>query len=161
MNIRKALDGDLDQIWEIFSNVIKTGDTYVFDPNTPKKELKKYWCADDMETYVAEEDQQLLGTYSIKPNQIGLGNHIANGSYMVHPNYQGRGIGKKLCKHSLQIAKGRGFEGIQFNMVVSTNTIAIALWKKLGFEIIGTTPNGFRHAKLGLVDTFMMYKRLV
>ncbi len=160
MKIRKAIESDLDQVWQLFSEVIKTGDTYVFKPNTPKKDLKKHWFADYMETYVIEENGQILGTYIIKPNQIDLGNHIANCGYMVNPAAQGKGIGKKLCEHSLKIAKKNSYEGIQFNIVVSTNKGAVELWKKYGFEIIGTTPKGFRHAKLGFVDTYIMYKDL-
>ncbi|PKB00389.1 L-amino acid N-acyltransferase YncA [Flavobacteriaceae bacterium MAR_2009_75] len=160
MNIRKAIETDIDKVWEIFSKVIETGDTYVFSPNTPKTDLKKHWFADYMETYVMEENGQILGTYIIKPNQIDLGNHIANCSYMVNPNSHGRGIGKKLCEHSIKIARENRYEGIQFNIVVSTNTGAVELWKKYGFEIIGTTPRGFKHSKLGLVDTYIMYKDL-
>ncbi len=160
MNIRKAIKTDFDKVWKIFSEVIKTGDTYVFDPDTPKKDLKKHWFAEYMETYVIEENEQILGTYIIKPNQIDLGNHIANCSYMVSPNAQGKGIGKKLCEHSLQIAEENRYVGIQFNIVVSTNKGAVELWKKYGFEIIGITPNGFRHSELGLVDTYIMYKNL-
>ncbi|WP_282144499.1 GNAT family N-acetyltransferase [Cellulophaga baltica] len=160
MNIRKAIESDFDQVWLIFSEVIKTGDTYVFNPNTQKKDLKKHWFADYMETFVIEENGQILGTYIIKPNQIDLGNHIANCSYMVNPDTQGRGVGKKLCEHSLERAKLHNFEGIQFNIVVSTNKGAVELWKKYGFEIIGTTPKGFRHSELGLVDTYIMYKDL-
>lgn len=151
---------DIDQVWKIFSNVIKTGDTYVFNPSTPKNDLKKHWFADYMETYVFEENGEILGTYIIKPNQIDLGNHIANCSYMVNPDAQGKGIGRKLCEHSLKIAKKNNFEGIQFNIVVSTNKGAIELWKKYGFEIIGTTPKGFKHDELGLVDTYIMFKDL-
>lgn len=160
MNIRKATKYDFDKVWEIFSKVIKTEDTYVFNPNTSKNDLTKHWFADYMETFVIEENEKILGTYIIKPNQIDLGNHIANCSYMVNPNVQGKGIGKKLCEHSLKIAKENNFEAIQFNIVVSTNKGAIGLWKKYGFEIIGTTPKGFRHTKLGLVDTYIMYKDL-
>ena len=79
---------------------------------------------------------------------------------MVSPNSQGKGIGKLLCEHSIEFAKQKGFLGIQFNIVVSTNTNALSLWKKLGFEIIGTTPKGFRHKELGLVDTYIMFKDL-
>ena len=89
-----------------------------------------------------------------------MGNHIANCSYMVSQNAQGKGIGKKLCEHSIQFAKESGYKGIQFNIVVSTNKGAIELWKKYGFEIIGTTSKGFRHSKLGFVDTYIMYKSL-
>ncbi|MDO1512399.1 GNAT family N-acetyltransferase [Maribacter confluentis] len=160
MIIRKAKESDFDQVWQIFSEVIKTGDTYVFNPNTPKKDLKKHWFAEYMETYVMEENERILGTYILKPNQIDLGNHIANCSYMVNPDMQGKGVGKKLCEHSLKMAKHHNFEAIQFNIVVSTNKGAVALWKKYGFEIIGTTPKGFRHSELGLVDTYIMYKNL-
>lgn len=160
MTIRKATKSDIEPVWEIFSEVIKTGDTYVFRPDTPKSDLTKHWFADYMETYVLEDQGRILGTYIIKPNHIDLGSHIANCSYMVHPNARGKGIGKKLCQHSIDMAKTHGYEGIQFNIVVSTNTAAIALWKKFGFEIIGTTPKGFRHAQRGLVDTYIMYKDL-
>lgn len=160
--IRKADNAkDYDNIWNIFYNVIQTGDTYVFDPNTPKEDLHKHWFADYMDTFVAvDNDGTILGTYIIKPNQVGLGSHIANCSYMVNHRYQGKGIGKLLCEHSIEFARQKGYSGIQFNIVVSTNTSAIKLWKKFGFEIIGTTLKGFRHKELGLVDTYIMFKQL-
>lgn len=160
MKIRKATPNDYDAVWNIFKNVIQTGDTYVFDPNTPKLALQKHWFADYMQTFVVEENSEILGTYILKPNQIDLGNHVANCSYMVNPEAQGKGVGKLMCEHSIQQAKDSGFLAIQFNIVVSTNTVAVKLWEKFGFEIIGTTPNGFRHQKLGLVDTYIMYKAL-
>lgn len=162
MIIRRAdKKKDYDKVWEIFKKVIITGDTYVFDPNTPKENLEKDWFAEYMDTFVAEgENGLLLGTYIIKPNQIDLGNHIANCSYMVNPIYHGKGTGKLLCEHSIKFAKEKGYLGIQFNIVVSTNEAAVKLWQKFGFEIIGTTPKGFRHQKLGLVDTYIMYKEL-
>lgn len=160
MELREATNSDYDAVWEIFSQVIQTADTYVFDPKTPKADLQKHWFASYMQTFVVEENGEILGTYIIKPNQIDLGNHIANCSYMVSPKAQGKGVGKMLCEHSIQTAIQTGYLGIQFNIVVSTNTVAVALWKKFGFEIIGTTPGGFRHAQLGFVDTYIMFKDL-
>jgi L-amino acid N-acyltransferase YncA len=162
MTIRKAdIEKDYDKIWEIFSNVIKTGDTYVFDPGTKKETLHKNWFANYMDTFAAVNNNgEILGTYIIKPNQIDLGNHVANCSYMVNPQHQGKGVGKLLCSHSIEFAKIKGYLSIQFNIVVSTNVHAIQLWQKLGFKIIGSTPKGFRHKKSGLVDTYIMYKNL-
>ena len=162
MQIRKADEvKDYDAIWEIFSAVIKTGDTYVFDPTTPKSSLRNYWFAEYMDTFVAVDEQgEILGTYIIKPNQLDLGNHIANCSYLVNPSFHGKGTGKLLCEHSIRFAKEKGYLGIQFNIVISTNTAAVRLWQKFGFEIIGTTPKGFRHQELGFVDTFIMFKNL-
>ena len=158
MTIRLAQASDHGHIWEIFSVVILTGDTYVFDPKTQKKDLGKLWFAPTMETYILEEQGKILGTYFIRPNQIDLGSHIGNCSYMVHPRAQARGLGKMLCAHSLQRGKELGFIGIQFNIVVSSNTAAVALWEKFGFRIIGTIPKGFRHDDLGFVDTHIMYR---
>jgi len=151
---------DREQVWEIFSAVIQAGDTYVFDPKTPKKDMEKLWFAPYMETYVLVEHGHILGTYIIKANQPGLGNHIGNCSYMVHAGAQGRGLGKMLCAHSLQRGRELGFTGIQFNIVVSTNMAAMALWENSGFKIIGTTPKGFRHNALGMADTHIMYRDL-
>lgn len=50
---------------------------------------------------------------------------------------------------------------MQFNAVVSSNTVAIKLWQSLGFDIIGTVPNAYNHKKLGLVDSYIMHKSLV
>ncbi len=163
MKIRKADQAqDYEKIWDIFSRVIQTGDTYVFDPDTPKEALRTHWFADYMDTFVAVDDEDTVcGTYFIKPNQIGLGNHIANCGYMVHPGHQGKGIGKVLCAHSIAFARQKGYAGIQFNIVVSTNANAVKLWQQFGFEIIGTTPKGFRHQALGLVDTYIMFKDLM
>ena len=99
-------------------------------------------------------------TYILKQNQPGLGSHVANASYMVASSGRGRGIGSLMCAHSLDQARRLGFTAMQFNMVVSTNEAAIALWKKHGFRIVGTLPKVFRHAKLGEVDAFVMHRFL-
>ena len=96
----------------------------------------------------------------IKSNHIGLGGHIANCGYMVGTKARGRGIGSALCEHSIQTAIAMNYKTIQFNIVVSTNLTAIRIWEKFGFQIIGTTPRGFNHGELGLVDTHIMHKEL-
>jgi RimJ/RimL family protein N-acetyltransferase len=49
---------------------------------------------------------------------------------------------------------------MQFNLVVSTNTSAIALWEKVGFKKVGTLPEAFLHKTKGYVDAFVMYRSL-
>lgn len=53
-----------------------------------------------------------------------------------------------------------GFHAMQFNMVVSTNESAVALWKKPGFSIVGTLPQAYRHLELGLVNSYVMHRFL-
>lgn len=160
MTIREATTTDHDGIWEIFEQVIKTGDTYAFDPDTSKEDLPKLWFAPGMKVFVAEDNGKILGTYFIKPNQPALGSHIANCGYMVHPETRGRGLGKQMFNHSWAVAKEYGYKGMQFNLVVSTNKIAVQLWEKLGFKIIGTIPKGFNHRQLGHVDAYIMFREM-
>jgi len=37
---------------------------------------------------------------------------------------------------------------------------AIALWESLGFSVVGTVPNAFRHRSEGLVSVHVMYRDL-
>ena len=74
MTIRKAdKEKDYDDIWEMFSRVIKTGDTYVFDPDTPKEALHKIWLADNMDTFVAvDDDGAIAGAQRVEEADRGL-----------------------------------------------------------------------------------------
>jgi ribosomal protein S18 acetylase RimI-like enzyme len=65
-----------------------------------------------------------------------------------------------MCEHSLGEARAAGFLAMQFNIVVSTNESAVALWKKMGFAVVGTLPKVFRHSERGLVDAFVMHRFL-
>ena len=42
----------------------------------------------------------------------------------------------------------------------ATNERAVALWRSLGFDVVGTIPGGFRHAQLGNVDLLIMHRPL-
>jgi L-amino acid N-acyltransferase YncA len=110
-------------------------------------------------TYVAEDEGQIIGTYYLKANQVGLGSHVCNAGYMVAHEAQGRGLGKAMCLDSQERAKSFGFKAMQFNLVVSTNP-AVQLWEKLGFEKVGQLTKAFHHQTLGYVDAFVMYKWL-
>jgi L-amino acid N-acyltransferase YncA len=160
VEIHDAHKDDTDAIWAIFQAVIQTGDTYVFPPETPRIEMDQYWLAAHMRTYVAEFEDDVVGTYILKANHPGLGSHVANASYMVHPAAQGRGVGTAMCAHSLAEARRLGYRAMQFNLVVSTNEAAVHLWDKMGFSIVGTLPQAFHHQNLGYVDAYVMYQSL-
>lgn len=149
---------DGNSVWEILEPIIKSGETLVFEPDMDKDELINYWQLDDKQAFIAELDGSIVGTFYMKANQMGLGSHVANAGYMVHPEHRGKGIAEKLCRFSLEEARRLGFLAMQFNIVVSTNEVAVRLWKKCGFEIVGKVPKAFKHKTLGLVDTYVMYQ---
>lgn len=158
--IRKAIDADKGPVWQIIRSVIAGGDTYVNAPDSTEDEMLAYWFAKEKHVYVAEENETILGTYWLMSNQTGLGDHIGNGAYMVSPTAKGKGIGKMMAQHSIDEAKRIGFRAIQFNFVVKSNTVAVDLWKSVGFEIVGEVPDAFRHSKLGLTNAYIMYRKL-
>lgn len=160
MKIRRARDEDFKKIWPIFKEVISTGDTYVFDPETDIDTCFYYWFGEGVHSYVIEYEDNIAGMYKIIANQPDLGSHVANASFMVSPNNQGKGIGKTMGIHCLKEAKKLGFKAMQFNFVVSTNISAIRLWKNLGFSIVGKLPKAFNHSRLGYVDAYIMYRFL-
>ena len=160
LRIRPASEDDFDEIWRIFQSVISKETFYLNRADTTREEAYQKWMDKSVKTFVAEKENQILGVYLIKPNHIDLGSHIANASYIVDEKSRGRGVGKALALHSIAEAKRQNYKAIQFNFVVSTNEAAVSLWKSVGFKIIGTIPQAFKHKDLGYVDAYVMFLAL-
>jgi len=160
LQIRPATSADFDAMWNIFSAHVHAGETYPFEPETTREAVQAYWFGPGVTSRVAALGERVLGMYRVVPNQLGRGRHVANASYMVSPAAQGAGVGRMLGEHSMLEARSQGYLAMQFNYVVSTNTAAVMLWKKLGFAIVGTLPKAFRHKRLGYVDAYVMYQLL-
>lgn len=161
MLIREYMDTDWAAVWPIFQQVVAARDTYVYDPEWSSDEARKVWVeAPPGKTVVACEGSRILGTAKMGPNRPGPGSHVATASFMVAPDAQGRGIGRALGEYALTWAREQGYAAMQFNAVVETNVPAVKLWQALGFEIIGTVPEAFEHARLGRVGLHIMYRRV-
>ncbi len=168
MEIRAATRADRDAIWKIFHEIVAAGDTYALDPKMSREDALAYWFRVDTQTYVAEKGGTVVGTYILRPNQLGPGSHVANAAFMVASNVQSSGVGRAMAEHwgramaehCLAEARRMGFRAMQFNFVISTNTPAIHLWKQLGFKIVGTLPGAFRHLERGYVDVYVMFRSL-
>jgi ribosomal protein S18 acetylase RimI-like enzyme len=160
MFIRNARPEDATAIWSIIQPVIQAGETYTLDRDMTEKEALAYWLSADKETFVAEEDGMILGTYYMRPNQAGGGSHICNCGFMTSARATGRGVARQMCEHALAHARSRGYRGMQFNFVVITNEHAVRLWQKLGFEAVGRLPLAFHHPVHGYVDALVMFQAL-
>ena len=119
-----------------------------------------YWLSPEKANYVAILDGRVVGTFWLKPNYPGLGSHIANAAYMVSPKANGRDVGRRMAEFSIQEARKLGYRAMQFNFVVKSNTVAVNLWKSLGFEIIGEIPDAFDHIENGPTNAYIMYLKL-
>ncbi len=161
IQIRRAIEPDAESIWDIFRQVVEEGDAFLSDESTTRDAALSMWLGAGVAGFVAHNDDgDVVGAYCLKPNHHGRGSHVANATYMVSRKYRNKRIGRLLGEHSLRVAKEIGYAAMQFNCVVSTNDVSVALWKKLGFSIVGISPLAFRHSRLGLVDAYVMHKFL-
>src|SRR6266581_9437634 len=104
MEIRAATRADRDAIWKIFHEILAAGDSYALDPKMSREDALAYWFRADTQTYVAEEGGSVVGTYILRPNQLGPGSHVANAAFMVELNAQGMGVGGRMSEHCLSEA---------------------------------------------------------
>jgi GNAT superfamily N-acetyltransferase len=160
MNLKEATENDFDLIWPIFKEIARAGETYAYPRDISKSEAKELWINYPHKTFMFEDQSRIMGTYYIKTNQPGPGQHVCNCGYMVSSHARGKGIATKMCEHSQRIALELGYKAMQFNFVASTNETAVRLWNKLGFETVGRLPKAFFHPSKGFVDAFVMYKWL-
>jgi ribosomal protein S18 acetylase RimI-like enzyme len=158
--IRSAGGEDRDAIWSIIEPIIRAGDVYTLPHRMAREDALAYWFSNSHEVFVAEEGEEVVGTYYLRANQRGGGSHVANCGYATAPAAAGRGVARAMCAHSLERARERGFRAMQFNFVVSTNERAVRLWQSFGFEIVGRLPKAFLHPQRGYVDAFVMYREL-
>jgi L-amino acid N-acyltransferase YncA len=158
--IRLAAPADHAAIWRILEPVIRAGETYALPRDMSEAEALAYWAGFDRETFVAEDDDRIVGTYYLRANQSGGGAHVANCGYVTASDSAGKGVARRMCEHSMVRARERGFRAMQFNFVVSTNERAVRLWEGLGFATVGHLPLAFLHPRLGYTDALVMFRTL-
>lgn len=164
--IRHATAVDWPVIWPFFIDTIRAGETYAFAEDLTPEQGRALWMEQAPgQTVVLEEAvddgvPQVYGTAKMGPNRPGRGAHVGTASFMVAPEARGRGVGRRLAEYVVAWHREQGFRAIQFNAVVATNTGAVALWERLGFEIIGTVPEAFDSREHGLVGLHVMHLSL-
>jgi ribosomal protein S18 acetylase RimI-like enzyme len=166
--IRSAQAGDDDAIWAILEPILRDGETYALPRDWSRAAALAFWRGGDHAVFVAElpadgafrTASSVVGTYYLQPNRRGGGAHVANCGYATLAAARGQGIARAMCLHSIEAARQQGYLAMQFNFVVASNAGAVALWKSLGFEVVGRVPQAFRHPALGLVDALVMYRAL-
>ncbi|HEY1532234.1 MAG TPA: GNAT family N-acetyltransferase [Galbitalea sp.] len=161
VEIRAFADADWPEVYAIYQTVVNAGETYTYDPAWSEEHAREMWVEPAPgRTVVAVERGRIVGTAHVGPNKPGRGSHVATASFMVDVEARGLGVGRALGEHILETARRDGYDSMQFNAVVSSNTGAVRLWKQLGFEIIGTVPEAFDSPSRGKVGLHIMYQRL-
>lgn len=137
------------------------GSTYIFDESMTAEDYIEYWFPHYGKTFIIQVDQEPAGIYKIAPNHQGRGSHVANASYLVGRNFRNLGLGLMMGNDSQDQAKKMNFRALQFNLVIASNFIAVKLWEKIGFKILGTLPEAFRNKDGQYEDALIMHKKLI
>lgn len=160
MNIRPATESDAARVFEMFDEVIAEGEAYDFAEDPERTRMRELWFPGYGKTYVAEEGVQVIGAAVVRKNTMVTDPSICNAIFMVATSARKRGVGAALGEFAVEEARRLGYREMRFNLVVSTNTSAVRLWQRLGFEIIQTLPGAFPHPRLGKVDAYVMSRSL-
>ncbi|MER5280793.1 GNAT family N-acetyltransferase [Streptomyces sp. NPDC002809] len=162
MLIREATAEDWPAIWPFFHEIVAAGETFTYPLDLGEADALGWWLLKPPNrTVVAvDEDGSVLGTAKMNNNQMGNGSHVASASYMVDPRHSGKGVGRALGEYTIDWARAAGFRAMQFNAVVEGNTVAVGLYRSLGFEVLGTLPEGFNHPEKGFVGLHIMHRPL-
>ena len=112
----------LDQILELWNNVIEEGIYFPQIEKLTKEEADSYFKSQDF-TGIAVENDEVYGVYILHPNNIGRCGHICNASYAVSKKARGKGIGEMLVKDSMKQGAKLGYRILQFNAVVISRKI--------------------------------------
>lgn len=158
MEIRPYDDGDWPALWPVLRETVAAGETYAFPEDLDLDTAREWWTGQHV--VVAVDGDRLLGSAKAGPNRPGRGSHVATASFLVAPQARGDGVGRALGEHVLAWARESGYRAVQFNAVVETNTVAVGLWRSLGFEVVGTVPEAFDSRRHGLVGLHVMHLRL-
>lgn len=143
LTLRKYENQDLPAMIRIWNEVVEEGIAFPQEDLLDDKTGAEFFAA---QSYcgVALDEGKVVGLYILHPNNVGRCGHICNASYAVDSTCRGKHIGEKLVTDCLAKAKEIGFGVLQFNAVVESNVHARHLYERLGFQQLGTIPNGFR-----------------
>lgn len=137
--------------------VLTTLDEYTITLEDEKGWIKKFDQNPNALVLVAEVDKQIVGLLFFIPLPKKKNSHTGEFGVSVHPDFQGKGIGKALIVDLLAWARANETIEKVFLNVFVTNKNAIKLYKGLGFKEEGRFVKAVKQPTGEYVDVLQMY----
>jgi len=156
--VRRAIEADAEQLLRNINDVGAEQDWILTEsiPWDPRREREWVRGFDDRLSvlYVAEVDGRVVGQLDVHISGYPKAKHVANLGIAVVKAYRDRGVGRALMERALAWMEGKGVEKATLE-VFSTNTRAIALYKKMGFEVEGVRRKQYKVRGKSVDDVLM------
>lgn len=104
-------------------------------------------------------DGEYVGNCSFAGSGARRYKHRVSMGIALYQKYTGMGIGRVMIENIIEIAREKGFEQMELE-VVANNERAIHLYKKMGFEIYGTFPDNMKYKDGTYADAYWMMRKL-
>lgn len=125
---------------DIYNPVVETS-TATFDlvPRTLDQQIE--WLSDRSGARIvlvaADDDGTVTGFAAISPyRERAAYSTTVEDSVYVHPDHQGRGVGRLLLEALVETARAHGFHAVMAR-IVADHEASIALHSVCGFQIVG------------------------
>ena len=97
-----------------------------------KKTLEDIVNSNNTQIFIAEENNEILGTLTLVFNKIPTGDKVWIEDVVVDKTTRGKGVGKKLTLFAIEYVKNQNIKSI--NLTSSPDRVAAnKLYQKLGF----------------------------
>jgi GNAT superfamily N-acetyltransferase len=160
VRIAPAVPEDVDELAALLVDAVEGGASVGFLAGVTTAEAAAFWrAAPEAQTWVARVDERLVGCVQLHPARLPNGAHRADvAKLLVHRSARGRGVATALMAHAEREALVQGRWLLQLD--TETGSPAHRLYRRLGWQELGTLPDHAVRPEGGLAPTTFLYRRL-
>jgi len=151
-------ENELLELIPVYNSIIEEGKYFLRNERLVSVEDALEWFNEHVKaglTYVAVRvNGRLEGGATIEPRE-GKASHVAYFGVFIKREFRNLGIGTRITRRIIELARQKKFEIIQL-YVFASNKQAIHVYKKLGFEEVGRIKNGVKLSDGTYTDEIIM-----
>ena len=145
IDIRQANENDKDGIWNVLSTAVENGNACTYSYEMSYDDILNHWNNKIHQVYVAtNEEEEIVGTFYLKPLEVGLSNHVVTGDFVVLGNEKSRGAMRTMAYKAIEEAANQGYSSF-FLKVIQHNRRALKVFNQVKFHVTGSIPRAYRN----------------